>query len=425
MDWRRIQGRIRKARTSKDPAAELAALYTGTRDAMVAFELARLYEQNGNSADAVQWYSTAASRFRRAQWKVKAQEALTRLGAEVPLAASEAEAEAASGSAVDEDTAHPLATIPLVGSGGDEMETPEAYTEGASEPKPRYGGDLPEEDESEGQIALLGVNAAGLNRPRPQSADESGRKRRRRGRRGGARRKKRGDRPGAAGAGRAGFSPATPSHPHHRPPQHSRPETTKRSERVERIDREPREQRQEIAAAAEVSAPAASAATAPAQAPVPVPSEPVAHEVEGRIGPAAYQARTRVADPALASRTAQLESQMRRLLGSHSHPVADADKAPAGPGVFVVSDSDMSMSSYYYVEACQTLRIGIGNVVRSGRSREGANIKEKMAEHLGINESRVSAYLKEHCIVRWIQLDDGAAHLAHFAIAILRPIVNE
>ena len=422
MDWRRIQGRIRKARTSKDPAAELAALYTGTRDAMVAFELARLYEQNGNSAEAVQWYSTAASRFRRPQWKVKAQEALARLGVSVPLAAAEAEADAEGGSAADEDAAHPLATIPLVGSGGDEMETPEAYTEPAGEKKPRYGGDLPEEDESEGQIALLGVNAAGLNRPRPQAADEAGRKRRRRGRRGGARRKKRGDRPGAAGTGRAGLSAPPPAHHHARPPQNARPETPKR---VERIERETREQRQEVEAAAEVAAPAASAATAPAPASAPVPSEPVAHEVEGRIGPAAYQARTRVADPALASRTAQLESQMRRLLGSHSHPVADAEKAPAGPGVFVLSDSDLSMSSYYYVEACQTLRIGIGNIVRGGRSREGANIKEKMAEHLGINESRVSAYLKEHCIVRWIQLDDGAAHLAHFAIAVLRPIVNE
>ena len=111
------------------------------------------------------------------------------------------------------------------------------------------------------------------------------------------------------------------------------------------------------------------------------------------------------------------------MLAGASHPVADADKAPAGPGVFVVSDADLSTS--YYVEACQTLRIGIGNVARSGRSREGANIKEKMAEHLGINESRVSAYLKEHCIVRWLQLDDGATLLAHFAIALLRPVVNE
>src|SRR5215467_13155417 len=109
MDWRRIQGRIRKARTSKDPAGELAALYTSTRDAMVAFELARLYEQNGNVADAVQWYTTAATRFRRAQWKVKAQEALTRLGAEVPLVTTEAEAEAA-GDSVDDDAAHPMAT---------------------------------------------------------------------------------------------------------------------------------------------------------------------------------------------------------------------------------------------------------------------------------------------------------------------------
>ncbi len=85
-DWRHIQGKIRKARTSSDPPGQLAALYESTRDAMVAFELARLHEKNGSNADAATWYLTAAEKFRRAQWKTKAQEALVRLGVEVPLA---------------------------------------------------------------------------------------------------------------------------------------------------------------------------------------------------------------------------------------------------------------------------------------------------------------------------------------------------
>ena len=97
-DWQRIQGRIRKARASKDAPKELAALYESTRDAMVAFELARLYEKDGSYAEAAQWYTTAAGRFRRAQWKVKAQEALARLGVETPLAATEAEAQAGGSS---------------------------------------------------------------------------------------------------------------------------------------------------------------------------------------------------------------------------------------------------------------------------------------------------------------------------------------
>jgi hypothetical protein len=421
MDWRRIQGRIRKARTSKDPAAELAALYTTTRDAMVAFELARLYEQNGNVADAVQWYTTAATRFRRAQWKVKAQEALTRLGAEVPLAATEAEAEAGGGSVAD-DVAHPMAAIPLVGSGGDEMETPQAYSE-PSEGGPKYGGDLPEEDESEGQIALLGRNAEALSKAKAAAAaEEAGKKRRRRGRRGGARRRKHGAPVGPVVAGAP-----VPGPVHQRGPHHGRPDAIKRADRPVR---ESRDHRREPDSARPVVSIAASASTvAPIQsaAPIAIPPqavvEPPAHETEGRIGPAAYQARTRAADPAVASRLAQLDSQLRRLLAGAAHSVAEAEKAPAGPGVFVVSDADMS--GYYYVEACQTLRIGIGNVVRSGRSREGGDIKAKMAEHLGINESRVSAYLKEHCVVRWLQLDDGASLLAHFAIAVLRPVVNE
>jgi hypothetical protein len=37
----------------------------------------------------------------------------------------------------------------------------------------------------------------------------------------------------------------------------------------------------------------------------------------------------------------------------------------------------------------------------------------------------VAKYMKDHCAVRWIQLDEGAADLAHFAMAVLRPVVNE
>src|SRR6266849_3966298 len=85
-DWRQIQARIRKARTSADPPGQLTALYERTRDAMVAFELAQIHEKAGANAEAARWYTSAAERFRRAQWKLKAEEALTRLGAPIPAA---------------------------------------------------------------------------------------------------------------------------------------------------------------------------------------------------------------------------------------------------------------------------------------------------------------------------------------------------
>src|SRR6516225_5786120 len=83
-DWKQITARIRRARTGKDPAGQLTNLFSKTRDAMVAFELARYFEANGNNADAGRWYLTAAERFRRADWKTKAQESATRLGATEP-----------------------------------------------------------------------------------------------------------------------------------------------------------------------------------------------------------------------------------------------------------------------------------------------------------------------------------------------------
>ena len=137
-----------------------------------------------------------------------------------------------------------------------------------------------------------------------------------------------------------------------------------------------------------------------------------------------WQARARAGEPAVASRINQLESQLRRLLACALASLEDADQAPAGPGVLLLSDSDQQ--THYYIEACQTLRIGIGNLLRGGRgSKDSGRLKESMAENLGIAESRVPKYLKDHCTVRWLQLDEGTSELAHFAIAVLRPVVNE
>src|SRR5260370_2549698 len=89
-DWKQITARIRRARISKDPAGQLSNLFQKTRDAMVAFELAKFFETSGQNADAAKWYSAAAERFRRTDWKIKAQEAAVRLGGaagEIPLEA--------------------------------------------------------------------------------------------------------------------------------------------------------------------------------------------------------------------------------------------------------------------------------------------------------------------------------------------------
>jgi hypothetical protein len=134
--------------------------------------------------------------------------------------------------------------------------------------------------------------------------------------------------------------------------------------------------------------------------------------------------RGRYGDPGLSSRLSLLEMQFRRLLTCAPVKLDEADRAPVGPGVFLLTDSDLT--SYYYVEACQTLRIAIANLLRGGSSRRGGDsIKPQLADHLGIAESRVAKYLADHCVVRWLQLDEGASHFAHFVIAVLRPTLNE
>jgi len=132
----------------------------------------------------------------------------------------------------------------------------------------------------------------------------------------------------------------------------------------------------------------------------------------------------RSGDPGLSSRLNRLENQLRRLLTCPAVRLEDGEQAPAGPGVFVLTDDDMI--TYYHVEACDTLRVAISSLARSGASRRGnQNLKPLLADHLGIPESRAGKYLSDHCVVRWLQLDEGALPFAHFAIAVLRPILDE
>jgi hypothetical protein len=149
----------------------------------------------------------------------------------------------------------------------------------------------------------------------------------------------------------------------------------------------------------------------------PLPIEPLPDL--GTPGP-----KGRYGDPGLSSRISLLEMQFRRLLSCPAVKLDEANHAPVGPGVFVLTDSDLT--TYYYVESCQTLRIAVANLLRGNASRRGTeSITKQLAEHLGISEARVPKYLGEHCVVRWLQLDEGASHFAHFVIAVLRPVLNE
>jgi hypothetical protein len=337
-DWKQITARIRRARTGKDPAAQLTNLFTKTRDAMVAFELARYLESTGNSADAGRWYLTAAERFRRADWKTKAQESATRLGATAP-----AEIPAAGVKVEDAPPAVESEAAPAEETQAEpeelEAQPPAPSTERSPEHKRSHG--------AEGQ-------------------------RHRRGRvgRDGHRSGRRGD-----------------NEQHRRDSRHSQTQNTPTA-------REDSPERSGLAAKEELP-------------------EVSAPSLRGRYG-----------DPGLSSRLTQMEMNFRRLLACSPTKLDDADRAPAGPGVWVLTDSDLT--TYYYVEACQTLRVAIPNMARGGTARRGGeSIKPKLAEHLGIAENRVAKYLADHCVVRWLQMDDDASYFAHFLIAVLHPALNE
>jgi hypothetical protein len=383
-DWRQIQARIRKAKNSPDAHAKLSELYQRTHDGMVAWELALIQEKAEIADDAVKWYTIAAERFRRAEWKKKAEEALTRLGAALP-----------AGSAIPMDagvnTEEPLNSVSDISDEGQVT-------------SPLAPGEIHESDDEGASSESPGKTGAAAE------PDDLAKKKRRRGRRGGRGRRRKG----------AAVAPGLPSQAFAETSAPSSPQPTQMRQQTPR-------------------APAQRTAT-PERAPAAYEPAAIPHEPPERVRaehaapmlPSERTAHGRAGDPALASRMSHLESMLRRLVASPLHRL-DTEDAPAGPGVFLLSDSDQITS--YYVEACQTLRVGVGNLVRGTRgsgakttrgSRPSfdSGLKSKLAEHLGITEAKVSQYLKDHCVVRWIQMDDDAPHLAHFAIGVLRTPLN-
>jgi hypothetical protein len=375
-DWRQIQARIRKAKSSADAPAKLSELFQRTRDAMVAWELGALEEKAEHTAEAGNWYTIAAQRFRRADWKKKAEEALTRLGLELPPPHEEIKRPDHS-AAISESPSTSPATGEITSANPDAEEAEEILSH------------------AEDADAAAPGSPAGAE---SETALQSARKKRRRGRRGGrGRRRKDGvnqSRLPAQAFAEAAASPAVV-------PEPSAPSVVMgRQERV---------------------APPSSRVTPAATIEAPVPRLSSERSAQSRAG-----------DPALASRMAQLESMLRRLVTSPAHRLDESEEAPASPGVLLLSDSDLITS--YYVESCQTLRIACGNLVRGGRAgkspRAGrggyaeGGLKEKLGEYLGISETKVSQYMKDHCVIRWIQLDDEAPLLAHFAIGVLRTPLN-
>jgi hypothetical protein len=351
-DWKQITARIRRARTGKDPAAQLANLFEKTRDAMVAFELGKFCEAGGQATEAAKWYGTAAERFRRADWKAKAHEAIARLGGAVPAESNHVPSqEAEADSAAPIVTPEPIVAIEQNPAALESMMAVSSEIQAASEADPAAG-----------------------EAPRTRGG------RRRRGRRGG-RNRHHGSRELTGQSAPASVSPPPAA------PADLKPEEPGTFERTRHRE---------------------------------IPSFPV----EPAVDRAEPFVRGRFGDPGLSSRSSLLEMQLRRLLTCPPVRLDQADKAPVGPGVLVLTDDEMT--TYYYVEACDTLRVAIAHLTRAGSGRKGnPSLKPQLAEHLGIAEARAGKYLADHCVVRWLQLDEGAGYLAHYAIAVLRPILDQ
>ncbi|MFZ3381634.1 MAG: hypothetical protein WA193_18510, partial [Candidatus Acidiferrales bacterium] len=182
-DWRQIQARIRKAKNSADAKAKLSELYQRTHDAMVAWELGVVEEKAERNEDAVKWFTIAAERFRRADWKKKAEEALTRLGAPIPVAGAKPSPEPAFAAAgipeVEPNHEH-------IGPGDSENAQARLALGEIPEDGVDYAGDAIEVETVHLSDATPPTGAGATD------SDPAGKKKRRRGRRGGRGRRRKG-----------------------------------------------------------------------------------------------------------------------------------------------------------------------------------------------------------------------------------------
>ena len=91
--------------------------------------------------------------------------------------------------------------------------------------------------------------------------------------------------------------------------------------------------------------------------------------------------------------------------------------------------------------ACDTILVAIGQqwfVFWCLASVAYCCVSRRLQPQRGIHQAReagrtprhrgnssVAKYFADHCVVRWLQMDDDASYFAHFLIAVLHPAFNE
>ncbi len=359
-DWRQIRARIRRAKSGQDATTRLEQLYDKTRDGMVAFELAQLEELAGRIERATDWYKRAWQRFRRSEWKQKAEEALARYGVPLPVETAEAPTEPKEHATLFEPAAEPEPEIVA-----ETAEPVEAEAEAETEAETGAG-------------AVAPMETAGA-----QPAPTGGKRRRRRRGGRGRRRGRSGARPEGGETQPAATPTPTPIPPH--PPAPSRPPMPSPAPRAREVERKPAREKA-------------------------IEQLPPIHIY-------------RRGEPALASEIKALEAKLRQLLAAHPNPVEQISELPASPGVYLVSDLDLT--TMYYVEACGNMRAAMDQLVSGRHTRQGS-VRARLGRYLGISDAQAGRYLKQHGLVRWIELEESeAVALGHFAAAVLRPELME
>ena len=100
---------------------------------------------------------------------------------------------------------------------------------------------------------------------------------------------------------------------------------------------------------------------------------------------------------------------------------------PQSGGVYRICETSAGTSRTIYVGKSENLKRRIHGDHLLG-DRVASTLKRKLIRLASCeNEADVKQYLKETCVVQFIEIDDGAERTGfeHFAVAVLRPVFND
>jgi excinuclease UvrABC nuclease subunit len=120
-------------------------------------------------------------------------------------------------------------------------------------------------------------------------------------------------------------------------------------------------------------------------------------------------------------RTYLLTNLLRQLLESTVHDFADSRIVPNEKGVYLIYDKAKGL---IYAGQSGRLRPRLFHDHLAGNIN-GSHFRKSLQQHLGAkSEDEIKRYISNQCVFQFLTTDTEYKYLEHFAIAVLKPLLN-